>query len=116
MTPRAYRLTPAAESDVAGVLRHTLRRFGAWQQQDYAKLILRAIDMVAEQPLQPASRGRSELGPGVRSFHLHLAGRRQGAAAHLLFYRMEVSEPRLVILRVLHEAMDPASHLEDMGG
>jgi toxin ParE1/3/4 len=108
-----YRLTRAAAEDIAGILRHTLQRFGLRQHRAYERLLVRAAVMIAEQPFRPASRDRGDLLPGLRSFHLGHAARRRGATAHLLLYRVDRSEPRVLILRVLHEAMDPARHLAD---
>jgi toxin ParE1/3/4 len=70
--------------------------------------------MVGEYPDRGGSRQRSDLGSGIRSFHVELAAARSGAAAHVLYYRVNESDPALpsvLILRVLHQAMEPGRHL-----
>ena len=49
---------------------------------------------------------------GLRSFHLALAARRRGAAAHLLYYRAAtLSFEGIEVIRVLHQSMDPRARL-----
>lgn len=109
-----YRLSDAAHLDVDGILLETARRFGPKQRRRYAALIHAAMRLVAEAPERPGSRPRNELGPGIRSFHIELAGQRRGAAAHVLFYCIEQGHADgsadILVLRVLHERMDPARH------
>lgn len=111
-----YRLSDAADLDVDGILLETARRFGPQQRRRYAVLINAAMGLVAEAPERPGSRKRDDLAPGVRSFHVELAGRRRGAAAHVLYYlvrqRHADGSADILILRVLHERMDPARHID----
>lgn len=113
-----YRYTGRADSDIEGILRYTDGRFGRAQRQRYAALIDRAASMIAADPMRRGSRPSDALPPGVRSFHIELAARRRGAAAHVLYYvqaRLDDERDGIVILRVLHERMDPARHLTDEG-
>ena len=96
------------------ILRESARLFGPKQRERYADLIRAAAEMAAADPLRPGSRARDELGAGVRSFHVELAARRRGAASHLLYYVPGGGVPKavgIVILRILHEAMEPSRHL-----
>ncbi|SMH63027.1 type II toxin-antitoxin system RelE/ParE family toxin [Azospirillum agricola] len=116
MTDRTapYRLTRLAEQDVADILRASARRFGPVQRDRYAALIERAALMIAEQPARPGSRPRDELADGVRSFHVELAAGRRGAASHTLYYVPGSSiglADAVLVLRVLHDAMEPGLHL-----
>lgn len=115
MTVPTYRLTEAADGDVEGILRESARLFGPGQRDRYARLIETAAEMVAVVPERPGSRARGDLGEGVRSFHVELAARRRGAASHILYYARDVAGAvegkGVVILRVLHEAMEPGRHL-----
>ncbi len=109
-----YRYTRTAGADIAGILRYTTTRFGRRQRLRYAELIDRAAEMIAEDPMQPGSRQRGEVAPGVRSFHVELAGRSRGAAAHVLYYieqQQDDGNADVLILRVLHERMDPIRHI-----
>lgn len=53
------------------------------------------------------------LGPGVRTFLIDLAGPHRGAVSHRLYYVILDRDggAGVVILRILHEGMDPALHL-----
>jgi len=70
---------------------------------------------VAEDPNGRSSTDRSELRPGMRSFHIrHSRGASHQAPVanpvHVIFYR--VVEPGLVeIVRVLHDRMEPSGHI-----
>jgi len=112
---RRYRLTEAADADVTDILSESARLFGPRQRDVYAHLIEKAINLVADAPGWPGTRLREDLGEGVRSFHLELAAGRQGAASHAVYYiagRMEDGSEGIIVLRVLHERMDPAVHVE----
>jgi toxin ParE1/3/4 len=112
--PARYRLTEAADADVLAILAESARLFGPAQRDRYAALVETAARMVAEDPGRPGSRDRSDLPEGVRSFHVELAARRRGAAAHVLYYVRERSPDGgevVIIARVLHERMEPALHV-----
>jgi toxin ParE1/3/4 len=104
-----YRLTQAAAGDIDNILDESLRQFGVNQLARYAGLISRALDMLATEPCHVGSRPRDDVLPNMRSFHVEYAANRRGAAAHVLYYRVE-PDGRIVILRLLHQAMDPARH------
>jgi toxin ParE1/3/4 len=109
-----FRLTRLADQDITNILRETLRSFGPRQVSHYAEIIDRAIQMVAEDPLRPSSLDRSDIKDRVRSFHLELVAGRRGAASHKLYYAKMADrdqEPIVVILRVLHERMEPKHRL-----
>lgn len=116
MSVVGYRLTRAAEEDIGGILRATAIQFGPHQRDRYAELLEEAAGSVARNPFRPGSLARDSLAPGVRSFHISLSASRRGAASHILFYAVEPETggtSRIVILRVLHERMDPERHLID---
>lgn len=110
------RLTREAERDLAEIARYTVATFGAGQAMRYAALIEHALALLAEGPSRAASRGREELRPGVRSLHLSRVAARRHAAAHILYYHLAAGgggEQPVVILRVLHERMEPLRRLVD---
>jgi toxin ParE1/3/4 len=105
-----FELTLAAERDIRDILRETLKMFGTVQLSVYQRIISTGIALVAEQPERPESRARPELGAEIRVFHLELAAGRRGGAAHCLYYtpgRLSDGSTGTVILRVLHEHMEP---------
>lgn len=78
----------------------------------YAAIIDRALSMIGRDPNRPGSADRTTLLPALRSFHLLLATRRRRGAAHCLYYlpRRRIGDrDRVVVVRVLHERMDPAA-------
>ena len=106
----AYEMTEPAARDVREILRETLKSFGTLQLEAYGQVIEKAMMLVGEDPERPGSLDRAEVAPGVRLFHLELAAGRRGAAAHCLYYttgRMSNGTVGTIILRVLHEGMEP---------
>jgi plasmid stabilization system protein ParE len=82
------------------------------QHDAYTGLIASALDLVAREPARLGSKDRGDLESGVRSFPLASAAKRTRAAAHVLYYRLAgPGGEGIEILRVLHQAMDPRSHL-----
>lgn len=114
MSSAAYRLTRAADRDVAHILDESLRTCGPRQQDSYARIIESAVETLADDPDRPSARPRPDLGTGVRAYHLELTAGRRGAAAHVIYYipsRELDGGGGVVILRILHESMEPARHL-----
>ena len=110
----SYGLTEAAASDISGILRETTHQFGPVQRRRYAALITRAIELAAVQPDRPGSRSREDLAAGLRSLHVEIAARRRGAAVHVVYYLREPpgdEHDAIVVVRVLHERMEPLRHL-----
>lgn len=107
-----FRLSAAADADIDGILDETLRRFGTKQYGTYAALIQSALSLVAGDPLRPGSKDWSDLKAGMRSFPVALAARRRGASPHLLFYVPDApAGTGILVVRVLHQAMDPRGHI-----
>lgn len=110
----SYELTAAAERDIEGILTTTLKVFGEIQLGAYAAIIEKGFDMVGADPSRPGSSDRSELAAGVRFFHLELAAGRSGGAAHCLYYiagKLSNGSDGTIVLRVLHERMEPRSRI-----
>ena len=65
-------------------------------------------------PEHPMSKDCRELAPRLRSFHVRHVGRDYGAKApvHVIYYRYyQKARSPIVIVRVLHEHMEPSMHL-----
>lgn len=105
----AYRVTDAAKQDFKAILKETGERFGPRQREIYKGLIAVAVKMVAEDPGRGGSWDRGGIVPGLRALHLETAAGRRGAAAHTLYYAVDSLSggSRVVILRLLHEGMEP---------
>ncbi len=109
-----YSITKAAERDIKDVLANTLKSFGTHQLSIYEQIIEKGLTMIADEPLRVGSVDRSEIRPGIRLFHLELAAGRRGAAAHCLYYSAEMmpsGKAKVVVLRVLHEQMEPRNRV-----
>lgn len=110
----AYFVTNAAKLDFKSVLRETKELFGPRQRAIYKGLISEAVKMVAEEPARGSSWDRGGVVPGLRAFHLEHAAGKSAAAAHVLYYaieRLANGAQRVVILRLLHEGMEPRLHI-----
>lgn len=110
----SFELTIAAERDIEEILTTTLKIFGEIQLDAYTHIIEKGLDMVGADPNRGGSIDRSELAPGVRSFHLELAAGRSGGAAHCLYYiagTLSNGSDGTIVLRVLHERMEPRTRI-----
>ena len=93
--------------DIREAVAWSRRRFGTLQAERYRLAIQATTETLRQAPLGAATRARNELAPGLRSLHMRRAGQ---PGRHLLIYR--VAEPDIVVvLRLLHDAMDIARHL-----
>jgi toxin ParE1/3/4 len=104
------RFTAQADADVVAILRSTLKLIGPRQVRAYAKIIDDGVAMIAANPSRPAAMRRDELGTGVRALHLEHAAGRRGGGAHVLYFTTTQTDG-IVVLRVLHEAMEPRRRL-----
>ncbi len=110
----AYLVTSAAKLDFKAVLKETTEMFGPVQRAAYKRLIADGVKMLAATPARGGSWDRGTVMPGLRTFHLEHAAGKSGAAAHMLYYaveRLADGSQRVVILRLLHEAMEPGLHI-----
>jgi len=113
---RGYRLTDSARNDIVAILTRTHEQFGETARRRYEALIVTALRDVATDPVRPGTRAISELGEGVRCWHLRGSRERArtpegtvGRPRHLIIYRPE-AENRIAIGRILHDAMDLERH------
>lgn len=109
-----YRVTEAAKRDFRMVLRETSEQFGPHQREIAKSLIAKGVDMIAADPERGGSWDRAAILPGLRALHLEHAAGRRGAAAHVLYYIVAPApdgKPCAIILRLLHESMEPGRHL-----
>lgn len=108
---RHYILAASARADIVSILIVSYDRFGSRVRDGYEQLIAAAIDSLVSDPAQVGVRERSDLGTGIRAWHLRSSRdevpvevRRIITPRHIVFFR-EV-EDEVHILRILHEAMD----------
>ena len=108
------RLTATAESDFRNILRWTAERFGHAQARIYSETLTHAIQALTGGPHVAGSRQRDDIAEGLMTLHVARAGRR---GRHFVLYRIaSPSEPPGIdVLRLLHDSMDLARHVESSG-
>jgi len=94
-----YRLTPAADQDIAEIWQYSFENWGLEKANDYLNEIENALNNLVDNP--KLGKNRDEIRQGYRSFQV---GR------HLIFYRLNLGK-QIEAVRVLHERMDYKSHL-----
>ena len=102
-------LSLAAQRDFTDIIDWTVDRFGAGQAVRYAESIKAALDKLATGPDAIGSRVGARLPTGLRILPISRRGVR---ARHLLIFRV-VGPTEIEIVRILHEAMDIARHVEE---
>jgi toxin ParE1/3/4 len=111
-----YRLTKSAKDDIGSILRVSEERHGRDARRRYSALLLAAMRRVAADPHGRSTSDRSDVRPGIRTFHIrHCRDQSHEAPVaspvHVLFYRV-VGSGLVEIVRVLHERMEPMRHIE----
>lgn len=94
-----FRLTPAAQRDLASIWDYTAERWDLDQAETYLNEIRAAVERIAEVP------GRGRPCDEIREGYLRYA-----IGSHLLFYRKN-AQGGVDVVRILHQRMDPTAHL-----
>jgi plasmid stabilization system protein ParE len=97
--------TDAAKADIRKILRTTRTKFGPLQVPKYRALIAEARMRLVENP--ELGHHRAGLPPEGRLFHISQRGR---PASHFFLYFVDTSEDAIVVVRLLHDAMDMPRH------
>ncbi len=101
------RLSATAEADYEEILRWTASRFGNAQAVSYAELLAASLARLERGPSIAGARQRDEIGAGVRTLHIGRRGR------HIILFRTGSERDRTIdVLRILHDAMDLARHVQ----
>jgi toxin ParE1/3/4 len=93
-----YRLTPAAQRDLAGVFDYTAVQWGVAQAMRYTDLIEAACADAAQAPQR--SPDCANIRPGYR---------RRSVEQHVLYFRP--TRYGIAVIRILHHRMDATRHL-----
>lgn len=99
-----------ADADFRAVLRWTEQAWGQRQARRYAARLGATLARLEDGPMTLGTAERADLGPGMRIMRMVPAG---PPARHFLLFRVDDScaEPTILVLRILHDSMDPARHL-----
>ena len=92
----------------------TSEHFGATQARRYAVTLTEAIEALRDGPRIAGARERNEIENGLMTLHVARGGRK---GRHFVLYRIaSPSEPPGIdVLRLLHDSMDLARHVESSG-
>ncbi|HEX3882755.1 MAG TPA: type II toxin-antitoxin system RelE/ParE family toxin [Stellaceae bacterium] len=98
-----------AANDIQGIISWTRRRFGPPQAVEYGEVIDAALTDLRSGPAILGVKERSEVGSGYYTMHVARGGRR---GRHLILFRVRNPAERIVVVvRVLHDAMDLLRHI-----
>ena len=112
-SPRRWRVSLAeqAETDFDDIIGWTTRVFGAARARVYAGVLHSALRDLSAGPSHPLARGFDvERGLGL----LHVA-RKGRPGRHFLLFQSRPEEQHILVLRILHDAMDLPRHVSDDG-
>jgi toxin ParE1/3/4 len=98
---RPCRLSPLAEIDLEDIWLYTVRNWSAAQAERYHSRLMAVIDDLA-------SGARTGRALAVRAGYL-----KYPVGTHFVCYRL--TESSLDVIRILHQRMDVAAHLEEQG-
>jgi plasmid stabilization system protein ParE len=98
-------LTNAAKTDIRRILRSTRAQFGPLQVPRYRALIAEARKNLRENP--GLGHHHEGLPPEGRLFHISQRGR---PASHFFAYYVDASAQAVVVVRVVHDAMEIPRH------
>jgi toxin ParE1/3/4 len=104
----SIRVAQSAQHDIAAILAWTRHHFGSQQAQAYARTLSGALQALSEGPDVAGARQRDDLGEGIRVLHVAREGRH---GRHFVVFRTG-GKHGIDVLRVLHDSMDLARHME----
>ena len=117
---RRLDFTQQARADLSEILDHSMEVFGPVARARYETLLEVSILALIRDPLLMGSQARDELNFAIRTYHLRhgrpwakARGVTVSTPRHFIAYRFD--ETSVLIVRILHEAMDLARHLPPQG-
>lgn len=108
MTYWTLRLAASAEQDIADILAWTTEQFSPQQAEVYAETLSLALEALLEGPDVVGAQARDDIAPDIHVLHVARKGRR---GRHFIAFRPDKNH-RIDVLRVLHDSMDLARHIE----
>ena len=95
-----FKISKEAERDLEKIWLYTLENWSIEQADRYLNLIFDEIHYLCSKP-----------GSGYDYGSVRKEYWRSKVKSHLLFYRINLEDNQLEIIRILHEAMDVENHL-----
>ncbi len=109
MTRWSIRVAHSARQDLVAIRTWTHQRFGSRQALAYAHTLALALQALGDEgPELPGAHPRDDLGPGIRLLHVARQGRH---GRHFVIFRCKAKHC-IDVLRILHDSMDLARHVE----
>ncbi len=96
----SFKLTADAERDVIDIYFYSLENFGVVQAEKYSEELFARFSRIAESP---------DLGRDFGAIHPGAFRVNQGS--HAIYYKRQGDY--ILVLRILHQMMDPARHLDE---
>lgn len=96
---RRFDLTRSARADLKSIARHAQEHWGVRQRNIYLKEVDQVFHALAKNPLM--GRACDEIREGYRKFP---------HGGHVIYYR-QIDEDEVLIVRILHAAMDVDSNI-----
>ncbi|QDU71841.1 type II toxin-antitoxin system RelE/ParE family toxin [Mucisphaera calidilacus] len=106
-------VTSQARADIKAVLRYTLDRFGPNQVRYYRVAIDDSLKHLETDPVSVPAKPLTPPLPSIRQLPVRLRGR---SGRHALIYRLDEVARVVIVLRLLHRAMDLGRHVEGEAG
>lgn len=92
-------LSDPAKKDFKSIIRYTKRKWGKEQALTYREMLRNQLDIIRENP--QIGHQKPDLQQGILALHVK---------RHFIFYQLEGNT--VYILRILHDSMDYAWHLQ----
>ena len=106
-------LSARAGDDFDEIIDWTADRFGRRQANSYVTTLSEALRALSRGPTVTGVRTRPEIGSHIYTLHVARGGRR---GRHFILFRVDQEEARtIVVLRILHDAMDLVRHVPPDG-
>lgn len=101
------RLTHQAEADLLDIVTWTTNNFSSHQADEYAETLMQAIEALHDGPGILGVKARDDIYAGALTIHIARQGRK---GRHFIVFRTD-NEKYIDVLRVLHDRMDLARHI-----
>lgn len=98
----AYKVSKEAQIDIENIWLYTFDRWSIEQADRYFNLILDEIEYLAQNP-----------NAGKDYSHIRKGYYRAKVKSHFIFYRIDLKENQIEIIRILHQQMDIENRLND---
>ncbi len=97
-----YKISKQAEVDLENIWLYTFEEWSQEQADYYYDLIMDEIEYISENP--KSGKDYNEIRKGYF---------RSRVKSHFIFYKINLKEEKVEIIRVLHQQMDVDSHINE---